>query len=145
MIRADLLRLAWHDEIFQRLRVVQGCDAELIHEAFLLLDKLRRRLPLAVAEFAMAGHIGAFLRLLLVSLEHAHALLVHSADGEAGASHVARSALLQDQPGLARLRAGLERLVNQLLGQVESRRLVCLLYTSPSPRDGLLSRMPSSA
>ena len=24
-------------------------------------------------------------------------------------------------------------------------RLVCLLYTSPSPRDGLLSRMPSSA
>ena len=25
------------------------------------------------------------------------------------------------------------------------RRLLCLLYTSPSPRDGLLSRMPSSA
>ena len=24
-------------------------------------------------------------------------------------------------------------------------RLSCLLYTSPSPRDGLLSRMPSSA
>ena len=24
-------------------------------------------------------------------------------------------------------------------------RIVCLLYTSPSPRDGLLSRMPSSA
>ena len=24
-------------------------------------------------------------------------------------------------------------------------RYVCLLYTSPSPRDGLLSRMPSSA
>ena len=30
---------------------------------------------------------------------------------------------------------------------VSSRALVyhCLLYTSPSPRDGLLSRMPSSA
>ena len=26
-----------------------------------------------------------------------------------------------------------------------NRRLHCLLYTSPSPRDGLLSRMPSSA
>ena len=26
-----------------------------------------------------------------------------------------------------------------------SRDKVCLLYTSPSPRDGLLSRMPSSA
>ena len=26
-----------------------------------------------------------------------------------------------------------------------SKRKNCLLYTSPSPRDGLLSRMPSSA
>ena len=36
------------------------------------------------------------------------------------------------------------------LGAMESERkvwrfLTCLLYTSPSPRDGLLSRMPSSA
>ena len=27
----------------------------------------------------------------------------------------------------------------------ESKPSICLLYTSPSPRDGLLSRMPSSA
>ena len=27
----------------------------------------------------------------------------------------------------------------------EDGELACLLYTSPSPRDGLLSRMPSSA
>ena len=27
----------------------------------------------------------------------------------------------------------------------EGEQLICLLYTSPSPRDGLLSRMPSSA
>ena len=27
----------------------------------------------------------------------------------------------------------------------KSEQLPCLLYTSPSPRDGLLSRMPSSA
>ena len=27
----------------------------------------------------------------------------------------------------------------------EKKRSHCLLYTSPSPRDGLLSRMPSSA
>ena len=26
-----------------------------------------------------------------------------------------------------------------------NKRISCLLYTSPSPRDGLLSRMPSSA
>ena len=27
----------------------------------------------------------------------------------------------------------------------QQKYLICLLYTSPSPRDGLLSRMPSSA
>ena len=31
--------------------------------------------------------------------------------------------------------------INEYLGEL----YVCLLYTSPSPRDGLLSRMPSSA
>ena len=29
--------------------------------------------------------------------------------------------------------------------QTSVRAWLCLLYTSPSPRDGLLSRMPSSA
>ena len=28
---------------------------------------------------------------------------------------------------------------------IENYAAICLLYTSPSPRDGLLSRMPSSA
>ena len=28
---------------------------------------------------------------------------------------------------------------------IKSHPVTCLLYTSPSPRDGLLSRMPSSA
>ena len=31
------------------------------------------------------------------------------------------------------------------IGDVNGQINVCLLYTSPSPRDGLLSRMPSSA
>ena len=31
------------------------------------------------------------------------------------------------------------------LGKYETGSKTCLLYTSPSPRDGLLSRMPSSA
>ena len=30
-------------------------------------------------------------------------------------------------------------------GEDEEHQKFCLLYTSPSPRDGLLSRMPSSA
>ena len=42
-------------------------------------------------------------------------------------------------PGHAR-----ERLRNVILSQ-DPQRTICLLYTSPSPRDGLLSRMPSSA
>ena len=40
----------------------------------------------------------------------------------------------------AGVRAGVAELGPQLIGQS-----ACLLYTSPSPRDGLLSRMPSSA
>ena len=32
-----------------------------------------------------------------------------------------------------------------LNNEITDKDLFCLLYTSPSPRDGLLSRMPSSA
>ena len=32
-----------------------------------------------------------------------------------------------------------------LLNEYQVKDISCLLYTSPSPRDGLLSRMPSSA
>src|SRR5665647_1387612 len=43
-----------------------------------------------------------------------------------------------------KLEAHIERTTSSLLGIIEEHR-DCLLYTSPSPRDGLLSRMPSSA
>ena len=35
--------------------------------------------------------------------------------------------------------------VLQMPAWIPGSYLICLLYTSPSPRDGLLSRMPSSA
>ena len=35
--------------------------------------------------------------------------------------------------------------VDIALDPLEGTTITCLLYTSPSPRDGLLSRMPSSA
>ena len=35
--------------------------------------------------------------------------------------------------------------VKQAISSCQPKSTVCLLYTSPSPRDGLLSRMPSSA
>ena len=42
---------------------------------------------------------------------------------------------------------GIQLSVNsvKLLNKLGFSSLSCLLYTSPSPRDGLLSRMPSSA
>ena len=43
---------------------------------------------------------------------------------------------LRQQPGIMRT-----ALTQAFVGHAR----VCLLYTSPSPRDGLLSRMPSSA
>ena len=42
-------------------------------------------------------------------------------------------------------KAAVEKLTNAAGGKMLSMDIVCLLYTSPSPRDGLLSRMPSSA
>ena len=44
-------------------------------------------------------------------------------------------------------RAFVSRRVEQMAAEIEqlAHCCICLLYTSPSPRDGLLSRMPSSA
>ena len=36
-------------------------------------------------------------------------------------------------------------LLNNSVTNMVEEAIACLLYTSPSPRDGLLSRMPSSA
>ena len=46
---------------------------------------------------------------------------------------------IADEVGISRER------VRQLLVKLGLPTKSCLLYTSPSPRDGLLSRMPSSA
>ena len=40
---------------------------------------------------------------------------------------------------------GIKPMFNLVVEDVQARPQSCLLYTSPSPRDGLLSRMPSSA
>ena len=47
---------------------------------------------------------------------------------------------------LAQVEAGATMLdVNAGIPMADEPAILCLLYTSPSPRDGLLSRMPSSA
>jgi len=50
-------------------------------------------------------------------------------------------------PNLDRIDSQEEGLMRSLLDKIGELGLlwICLLYTSPSPRDGLLSRMPSSA
>ena len=55
----------------------------------------------------------------------------------------ANAVIKGDTPTLLKYHAKEQPLAIQLGGSDPS--LFCLLYTSPSPRDGLLSRMPSSA
>ena len=52
---------------------------------------------------------------------------------------------MQDSPNESQSRLLLDRILQDVLGYALSEIKTCLLYTSPSPRDGLLSRMPSSA
>ena len=58
------------------------------------------------------------------------------------ASAIARGITITNTPGV--LTEDVADLTMALILAVP-RRIACLLYTSPSPRDGLLSRMPSSA
>ena len=56
---------------------------------------------------------------------------------------------LADWKGLARWISSVSRFLTGIEihpgAKIGRRFFICLLYTSPSPRDGLLSRMPSSA
>ena len=60
----------------------------------------------------------------------------------AGSSGSGKSTLLQLLGALDRPTSGTIEFEGRDLGRMSE---ACLLYTSPSPRDGLLSRMPSSA
>ena len=63
-------------------------------------------------------------------------------DAERFKDYVARTPALLEKYGAKFLARGGD--VVTLEGDAENRR-ICLLYTSPSPRDATLSRMPSSA
>ena len=70
------------------------------------------------------------------------AKLYHSADPPLNADRVTiEGRVCTEDPEVERFPVRLILLVDQGQGPLYS----CLLYTSPSPRDGLLSRMPSSA
>ena len=69
-------------------------------------------------------------------------LKIFHAVAEAGSFTNATVNLNLSQSAISRQIQALE---NDLKVQLFERHASCLLYTSPSPRDGLLSRMPSSA
>ena len=55
---------------------------------------------------------------------------------------------LWDRQSIKRNEDGSVRILSKFIPKTKSeitKDILCLLYTSPSPRDGLLSRMPSSA
>ena len=56
------------------------------------------------------------------------------------ASNVAQEKNIDQDSVFSAMEQALEKAARVKYGQE-----ICLLYTSPSPRDGLLSRMPSSA
>ena len=58
---------------------------------------------------------------------------------------IAYTAVARAFPDLPPLRGAQVAFVAPTGPEVELRREICLLYTSPSPRDRSLSRMPSSA
>ena len=51
----------------------------------------------------------------------------------------------RDEVKSGTIRMLLSAITNEEVAGKAAKVLTCLLYTSPSPRDGLLSRMPSSA
>ena len=64
--------------------------------------------------------------------------------GQVEKAEVDFSVLNRLEPENRRLKARLRTAQGELEGN-KDKLSFCLLYTSPSPRDGLLSRMPSSA
>ena len=101
-------------------RFYTGSDLSRVHSIAELADMARRRVPYFVWEYLSGG-------------AEAELTLKDNLDAFSAYGLHARAMVPCHAPDTSRA----------LLGKVLS--MPCLLYTSPSPRDGLLSRMPSSA
>ena len=56
-----------------------------------------------------------------------------------------KALVIAEKPSVARDIARVLKCGKKINGAIEGERYICLLYTSPSPRDYAASRMPSSA
>ena len=96
----------------------------------------------AFAKIDVEGHESSVLRGMEATLQRTDCLLVECSDLATDSKEpVLKLAAFFDERGFDAYRVGAECLL-PLWGRHYH---PCLLYTSPSPRDGLLSRMPSSA
>ena len=115
-------------ELFIVMEYLEGVTLNLLLKN---VKKQRRRLPAGVTSAIMQGALAGL-----------HA--AHEATNERGEPlelihrDVSPDNIMVGIDGYARL---VDFGIARAVGQLHS----CLLYTSPSPRDGLLSRMPSSA
>ena len=86
---------------------------------------------------------------LMVIERYSHVMhIVSQVEGRLGPTHDVWDLLMAAFPagtvsGAPKIRA--MQLIHELEPDARGPYSGCLLYTSPSPRDGLLSRMPSSA
>ena len=129
------------------LHIVTQCAMASV-AGFLLMDLMRRaRTPwyglpfLLMASFAAStiaiGWLNGAMRELVAVVAGA-AITAAAGRGGTGAAGLLLVGITVGTPLVASA-------LLTLLFTLASRFLACLLYTSPSPRDGLLSRMPSSA
>ena len=94
-------------------------------------------------QFALAAHAASTAREALVAAEHAHlGARRPDFDVERAGSHPERIDIVVSMWGDEDV--GLVEEAD-LLRERQNKGIDCLLYTSPSPRDATLSRMPSSA
>ena len=119
----------------QKIRLITKDDAYKASETVRLARELiNEAQPLALFGFVGTGNVEALLKDKILTEAGIPLVMVRT-----GASSVLKSG----NPWLFFTRASYEAEIKRIIQQYSSTG--CLLYTSPSPRDGLLSRMPSSA
>ena len=118
--------LGWDVPVWTHVPLIHGPDGKKLS---------KRHGALGVEAYEDLGYLPSGLRNYLVKLGWSH-----------GDSEVfLDDADLIDVYSLSGINSSPARLDFDKMGFINAQHMICLLYTSPSPRDATLSRMPSSA